>query len=126
MLSQWVCEKPLTSGASFVLNTGHYPDVGGTTLLYTDTSKKIFMTWAIMTEKAATFLIEGSLGSSGLVFDTLLTVTITGATLATPYDLAAPYSNTGVFVITRPIIRLTLSDAAAAAHAYTRAYVKAW
>jgi hypothetical protein len=34
--------------------------------------------------------------------------------------------NTGVFVITRPIIRLTLSDAAAAAHAYTRAYVKAW
>ncbi len=125
MLTQWLCLDRLTSGASITLMQGFYPDMTPY-FAFTDCSQKTFATWAIITEKAGIFMIQGALDGNSGVFDTLLTVTLTGGVLSTPYNLAAPYNNTGVFVLTRPIIRFILADDATADHTYTRAYVKAW
>lgn len=119
---EWFDSVALTSGESRTLVLAHPGHLHATAHM----SGRSRITWYIITELAARFEIIGALNYTFGPTDIILTQVLTPASLNTPYELPPPRNQTGWLVVTAPFIRLRLVDTAAAGHAYTRFYAKAW
>jgi hypothetical protein len=118
----WFYTTPLTSGLVQIIPLG----TGGASTI-ADYTNELWTTWNIITQLDAELRIDGCMDLAFAAGVTrLITQAITGGTLATPYNLAAPYSNTGAVLLTMPFIRLTLADSAAGNHTYTQFFARSW
>jgi hypothetical protein len=121
-ISEWLDIRPLTNGEVRTINLGA-PGSGQSATLR---RSNLFLTFGFISSHTCTLEVIGAYDFNFAVTDTLYTIPALAATYTTPYDMPAPYNTIGQLPLTRPLIRLVLSDTAAANHTYTRFYAKAW
>ena len=97
--------------------------LSGVTVL--DTSGLGRLTWQIFLSDAATFSIETSISENFATFDTLYSQAVLAATMATPYNLAAPFSYTGDVVIPANYARFRVDNSAGGLMTISRIFIKA-
>lgn len=85
-----------------------------------------YLTWGAIASHTFTIEILGSLDPNMGTQDVLYTQNVAAATYSTPYLLAAPLGQGGDVILTRPYIRIKLTETATANHTYTRFYAVAW
>jgi hypothetical protein len=91
-----------------------------------DCTRTPYVTWSVMTSRNARIDIVGALDFFWTDPSVLFTQNVTGGTLATPYDLASPYNQSGFVVITQPFIQIQITDTSGLGHAASRFYFHFW
>jgi len=119
---EWLTSEPLTNGETRVVEIGN---MLSTHIVLEDRGIG-FVTFGIVSSHALTLEIQGCFEPAFAAVDVMITLPVLAGVYMTPYDLAAPHNQTGYVTVTRPLIRVQIADTAAANHAYTRLYVKAW
>ena len=118
----WKYETPLTSGAAVLIPIAM--ELSGITL--EDCSYCRYMTWGLISSHNCRFEVLGCNSPAFVIPDTLYLQNAVGAAYTTPFLLAAPVGQSGDVILTRPFIRIRLTDTATSDHTYTRLYVVAW
>lgn len=120
----WIdADNPLGAGAN------RYVEIGmpGSGQVGVNLEKTLFLTWSFIASQATTIDIE--VMYSGIippVWYVYITQNALAATMTTPYNLAAPYNNTGFVIVPAFHMRIHLTDTSGIAHAYTRFFARAW
>lgn len=119
---QWCYDIPLTSGGAALVPVGRnlYPVTNA------DVSGCRYLTWSLISSHACRLEVFGDIDAVMGTLDTLYLQNVAAGILGTPYNLAAPVGQGGDVILTKPYLRLRLSDQAAANHTYTRFYAIAW
>ena len=85
-----------------------------------------FLTYGIIADEVCDLEVLGAADATFAVFDVLTLHAIAADTYQTPYDLGGNYGLTGNLNLTRPFIRIRLTDTSGLVHSYTRLFVRAW
>ncbi len=114
-------DTPLTALETRTLSQG-----AGSVLTFVDCSSVRYLTWSALTSRAARIDINGALDYSMTDPSVLFTQNLSAGVLATPYDLASPYNQSGFVVITKPFIQIQVIDTSGLGHAASRFYFHFW
>lgn len=118
----WIHETALT--AAQVVNVAVGMENSGSSVANCKDCQ--FMTWGFVSELQVDVEIQGSNDAAFAVFDVLSIQTPAGNTYTTPYQLGGNQGLNGFFVLTRPFIRIVLTEQETAIHAFTRLFARAW
>jgi len=122
IITEWVTSVALTNAETRVVEVGN---VASGQFALTIRSHQ-FLTFSIKASHTCRIEIQGDFEPGFGTVDTIYTINVPAATLWTPYDMGAPWNQTGYLVIVKPITRIRLIDTGLADHTYTRFYAKAW
>jgi hypothetical protein len=122
IISEWVTAVPLTNAETRVVEVGNV--LSGQR--YIDMRSHDFLTFSLNASHTCRIEIQGDFEPGFGTVDTCYTINVPAATLWTPYNMGAPWNQTGYLVLVKPITRIRLIDTAAADHTHTRFYAKAW
>jgi hypothetical protein len=117
----WYYQEPLT--AALVLDVPVGMVGSGVTVARCANVNRI--TWGIISEFQFLLEVQGSADINFAVFDILVSQVVPAATYTTPYQLGGNLGLTGEVVLTRPFIRVRVTDQETDLHDYTRLYFKA-
>lgn len=118
----WWYDTPLTALQVVLVPVGLA--TSGVTIVNCANCK--YITYGVISQNLCTVEVLGAADSTFVVFDVLSIHTIPAATYSTVYGLGGNEGLTGHLVLTRPFIRIRLTEIANVIHTYTRLYVKAW
>jgi len=118
----WWYETPLT--ALQVVNVPLGMSTSGVTVARC--ANCLYLTYGVISENLCTVEVLGSESAAFMAHDVLRIHAIPVATYCTPYELGGNYGLTGYLVLTRPFVRVRLTEVANVVHDYTRLFVKAW
>lgn len=121
-IAEWITDVPLTANETRIVEVGNV--LSGQNVL-TD-SGPVCLTFCHKSSHNILLSIDGSHDQNFAIFDNLYNVAAVGATLLTPYSMAAPIGQAGYVVIDKPYIRFKLFSFVALIMTYTRFYAKAW
>jgi len=121
-ITEWVTSIPLTSGETRVVEVGNV--LSG--VLFLPFRDHLFITFSIISQLTCNIEIQGDFEPAFATVDTPYTIAIPANTFWTPYNMAAPWNQTGYLTLVKPITRIRLLDTATADHTFTRFYAKAW
>lgn len=118
----WLDTKPLTSGESRIVETGNV----SSTMTIVESTNLSFLTFGIKSSHNLTITIEGCFNTNFNVADACFTLAVPATTYHSPYDMPAPFNETGWLVLNQPYTRIKIADTATANHTYTRLFARAW
>lgn len=121
-ITEWQTNEPLRNGEDRLVEVGNI----NSGLDQLSVRSHHFITFSIKTQLTCRLLIQGDLDPAFTAIDVIYTINVPAATVWTPYDMVAPWNQTGYLVIVKPHTRIRLLDTAAHDHSYTRLYLKAW
>lgn len=119
---EWWYDTPLVSLTPVIVPVGL--SVSGIT--FANVHGCLFLTYGLISSDNCKLEIRGAADPTFVTYDTLCTQDALEDVYTTPYLLGGNMGLTGHLVLTRPFLRLVLTDTATANHTYTRLYAKAW
>jgi len=122
IMTEWVTSIALDVGETRVVEVGNV--LSG--VLFLSLRSHQFLTFSLISELACSVEIQGDFTPTFATVDTPYTIAVPANTFWTPYNMAAPWNQTGYLVLVKPITRVRLVNTAGPAHSFTRFYAKAW
>jgi len=119
---EWYMDRGLPSGSTF------YPEPGVNVyanVAPVDITPCVYLSFSYRTALLSTLTLRGYTRPAG-VGEVLWTMIVPAATRVDTYGLPIPLNEGGRYTLQLPMIRFEVVDGAAADHAYTRFYARAW